>query len=162
MAKPVASPSILYRQISKSQTKRIGVPERLQPCDPLELTVIFTDVPGTLVAIKKGTELASDLHSRIRVVMPQVIRYPLPLTCPPVSREFNERRLRTVCCGHALDVRIEICLCRDQSDVFRFVLNPQSIVLLGGKKHWWPTREKALSRLLRRMGHQVIFAESGE
>jgi len=35
-----------------------------------------------------------------------------------------------------------------------------SIVILGGRKRWWPTKEERLARQLRRAGYEVLFKET--
>jgi hypothetical protein len=35
-----------------------------------------------------------------------------------------------------------------------------SIVVIGGRERWWPTRENKLARQLRREGHEVVFKET--
>jgi hypothetical protein len=54
---------------------------------------------------------------------------------------------------------VRVYLCRDRAEVVRSVLKPHSLVVIGGNRRWWPTREKRLARQLRRSGHAVVFAE---
>ena len=53
-----------------------------------------------------------------------------------------------------------IYLCRDRVETLTAVLSPHSLVVIGGRKRWWPTAEKRLARKLRRAGHEVIFTET--
>jgi hypothetical protein len=54
---------------------------------------------------------------------------------------------------------VHVYLCRDRVATLRAVLKPHSLVVIGGRRTWWPTSEKRLARQLRRSGHQVVFAE---
>jgi hypothetical protein len=55
---------------------------------------------------------------------------------------------------------VQVCLCRDGRQTLEDLLRPHSLVVLGGRKHWWPTRESAMARRLRRAGHEVILIET--
>jgi hypothetical protein len=135
-------------------------PETLNPGGPLEVVVLFTDVPGTLKALKTAAELAHNLSGRIRLLAPQVVPYPLPLERSPVSQEFNERRFQTLASQGCIDTRVEVCLCRDRADAVRRALQPEALVVMGACPSWWPTAETALARKLRRNGHHVILVDS--
>jgi hypothetical protein len=39
-------------------------------------------------------------------------------------------------------------------------LSPNSLVVIGGRKKWWPTNEKLTARRLRKAGHKVLFIET--
>ena len=80
----------------------------------LELTVLFTGLPSTLQALAKANDLAQDLNARIRLVVPQVVPYPLPLESPPVLLEFTESRFRAIAAAQTIETRVEIFLCRDR------------------------------------------------
>jgi len=41
----------------------------------------------------------------------------------------------------------------------RLVLKPHSLIIVGGRKRWWPTSEQRLAQALKKDGHHVIFAE---
>jgi hypothetical protein len=138
--------------------------EKSHPERPLEVVVMFTDVPGTLKALKTAAELAHNLNGRIRVLAPQVVPYPLPLENPPVSKEFNQRRFQTLASqGSApirIDTRVELCLCRDRVAALCQALEFEAVVVMGVRQSWWPTAEKALARKLHSKGHHVILVDS--
>src|ERR1035438_468920 len=123
----------------------------------LEVTVVFTKVPATLRALKMAAELAHNLNGRIRLLVPQVVPYPLPLERPAVSAEFSRRRLQTLASQGSIDTRVEVWLCRDRSDALCQALKPDALVVIGVRRSWWPAAEKALARKLRRKGHEVIL-----
>jgi hypothetical protein len=137
--------------------------EITHPGRAFEVVVMFTDVPGTLRALKTAAELAHNLCGRIRLLAPQVVPYSLPLDSPPVSGKFNERRFQTlVSQGSApvpIDTRVDICLCRDRAEAICQALPPEALVVMGAQRSWWPTAERALARKLRRKGHHVILVE---
>jgi hypothetical protein len=126
----------------------------------LEVTVVFTKVPATLKALKMAAELAHNLNARIRLLVPQVVPYPLPLEKPEVSAEFHRKRLQTLAPHGSIDTRIELWLCRDRFDALSRALEPDALVVMGVRPTWWPTAEKALVRKLRRKGHEVILVDS--
>jgi hypothetical protein len=88
------------------------------------------------------------------------VQYPLPLESPPVLVEFNERRFRLIASQSPVETTVQIYLCRDGLETLTNVLTTGSIVVIGGQKRWWPTREKKLARQLRRAGHDVVFKET--
>jgi len=59
-----------------------------------------------------------------------------------------------------VETSVHIYLCRDRFETLASVLSPRSIVVLGGRKRWWPTREKSLASKLRKAGHEVVFKET--
>ena len=126
----------------------------------LSVAVVFTSVEPTLAALRKAGALAHRLSGRITLLVPQVVPYPLPLTSPPVLLDWNERRFRVIADESPVETTVQIYLCRDHLETLRTVLSPHSLVVVGGRKRWWPTPEKRLARTLRRAGHEVIFTET--
>lgn len=126
----------------------------------LNVTVVFTSVSATVAAMMKAGALAESLGARITMVVPQVVPFPLELTSPPVLLEFQERRFREIAKLSPVEIRVNLYLCRDVIETAKAVLKPHSLVVVGGLRRFWPTREKALARTLRKAGHEVIFIES--
>jgi len=126
----------------------------------LDINVVFTSVDATLAALKQAGTLAHRLAAHITLVVLQSVPYPLPLTKPPVLQDWNERRFRVIANHSSVETTIHLYLCRDRLQTLISVLKPRSLVVIGGRQHWWPTPEKALARTLRRAGHEVIFTET--
>lgn len=148
--------------------ERILVPSTRQPSSPpveegdrqLNVAVVFTSVDSTLAALKEAGALANSLGARIRLVVPQVVPYPLPLESPPILVEFNESRLRVMASESPVETSVQVYLCRDRVEMLLHTLSPNSLVVIGGRKKWWPTSEKLMARRLRQAGHKVILMET--
>jgi len=126
----------------------------------LNIDVIFTSTRETLAALRRASHLANRLNAGITLVVPQAVPYPLPIESPPVLIEFNERRFSALATQCGVEATARIYLCRDPWEALQTALKPQSLVVVGGRKHWWPTAEWRLARKLGRAGHEVIFAEA--
>ena len=147
IAKPVR-PSVNWEAVEGPRPRR------------LEVNVIFTDAQATVVALKTAGSLARDLGACIRVRAAIVVPYALPLDKPPVSVRFTERLLSDLVSRLELDAFepiVHLYLCRNQADTLLQVLSPNSLVVIGGRKHWWPTAERRMARALRSKGHRVVF-----
>ncbi|HTP86712.1 MAG TPA: hypothetical protein VMJ34_07190 [Bryobacteraceae bacterium] len=148
--------------------ERMLMPAARQPEPPppdrpesrLGITVVFTSTEHTTHALRKAAALATRLSAQITLVVPQVVPYPLPLSSPPVLLDFNERRLSAIAAECPVETTVRLYLCRDPLETLRSVLLPRSLIVIGAKKHWWPTREKQLARMLRRAGHEVLLEEA--
>ncbi len=126
----------------------------------LEVNVIFTDPQATVVALKTAGSLARDLGAFIRLRAAIAVPYALPPDAPLVSVPFTERLLSDLVCRPELSTfepNAHLYLCRDQVDTLLRVLRPNSLVVICGRKRWWPTPERRKVRALRSKGHQVIF-----
>jgi hypothetical protein len=146
--------------IQASATRQSGQPPVGDTDPKLNIAVVFTSVQATLLALKEAGILASSLGARITLMACQVVPYPLALGNPPVQSDFNEKRFRIIASEGSVETIVRICLCRDPFEALTRALSPFSLIVLGGRKRWWPTREKTLVRRLRRAGHEVLFIES--
>jgi len=130
-------------------------PTRLGDGGKLDLKVIITDLSRTAAALKTARAMASGLSARITVLLAQVVPYPLPLAAPPVSVEFTRRLLESVAADE--NTKFEILLCRDRYETLHDALPADSVVIVGARKrHWWPSWERKLARILRHNGRRVL------
>jgi hypothetical protein len=121
------------------------------------ITVVFTTTQATLAALKHARELVHGMGEEIRILVPQVVPYALPLNHPAADPAFRIRPLRKAAAQGTVDMRIDVLLCRDPRLAVPQALRPHSVVLIGSRNHrWWPARESSLKRVLRRAGHHVI------
>lgn len=126
----------------------------------LNISVIFTAVEPTAAALRMAGALAGGWNAHITLVVPQIVPYPLPLASPPVLLDFHERRLQELASRSPVETTVSVYLCRDREETLVSVLKPGSLIVLGGKRRWWPTAEGRLAKVLRRAGHEVIFART--
>ncbi len=127
----------------------------------LRVSVLFTTPEATLLALRKAAALAARMQARILLIAVDIVPFRLSLGVPIVPSHFLERQLLSLVakCGiDAAEIRIEIFLCRDQRACLKQVLQPRSLVVVGGKTHWW-SREKRLRHWLVRLGHEVVFVD---
>ena len=125
-----------------------------------EVNVIFTDPQATVAALKAASSLARDLGASIRVRAAISVPYTLPLDEPPVSLLFTERLLSNLVCRleqDAFESTIHLYLCRGRVETLLQVRTPNSLVVIGGRKHWWPTAASRMAKALRSKGHRVVF-----
>ena len=124
----------------------------------LEIVVLHTRISETLHALKTAAQLAQDLSGRIRLLVLEIVPYPLPLHRPDVSLPSTQRRFRTLAENTAIETAVDIHLVRDPQKALESVLEPHSIVVMGGRRTWWPSAHSRVAKRLERQGHQVVFA----
>jgi hypothetical protein len=136
-------------------------PARTRSASGLHIVVLFTSTDATSAALGKARALSDGLGAQILLLRTRVVPYPLDLPTPTVT-SFEESRLREFVAQlpseKALETTVLLCFCRDEWEALRTALPPDSLVVLGPKRRWWPSREKMLARKLRRAGHDVVFA----
>jgi hypothetical protein len=111
------------------------------------VVVLHTSVPETLAALKTAARLAGGLMARIRLLVIQVVPYPLPLDRPAVALPFTQRRFHTIAEGVAIETNVDIHLVRDRDLALESLLEPHSTIVTGGKR----------LKKLERAGHELIY-----
>jgi hypothetical protein len=96
--------------------------------------------------------LAQKLEAHIRLLMPYEVPYTLPLTKPAVPVEFLEGQIRNLAGKTRLEVAAHIYLCRDKKRTLKLLLRPHSLIVVGGKKRWWPTSAQKLAQVFASKG----------
>lgn len=132
------------------------------PLQPLEITVIFTGPAATLSALMWAHQCAQTLNAHIVLVCQVVPRY-FDFTKSPISTTFMERQLCSMAAAWCPDVAVEIriVLCRHLDQCLKRIFDRESVVILGGRKRWWHSREQRLAKTLESSGHRVLFVDSG-
>jgi len=135
--------------------------------DPIRLDVVYTG-RSTRQALKKAVDLAAGLEARIRVILPRVVPFPLPLHDPPVSRGFDRRRVLSMVNRYAPGACVLICYCRDEVTGLLHALGQglevasrHTIVMAGKKRRWFPTKEQRTAERLEAAGLNVVFVDHG-
>lgn len=124
-----------------------------------EIKVLFTGEAETRVALESAARLAGRLNARMSLLVLQTVPLPLEPEHSPVSIEFLRERMRELAASVDAEVEVQIYLCRDKMEVLPRAFGIPSLVVMGGRKRWWPGRKTRLGQALERLGHKVIYIE---
>lgn len=141
-------------------TRRAERPEPIDPDSKLEIFVVSTSAELARATLKKAGSLASRLGARILVWVMQAVPYTLPLSASAELLSLDANLIRKIADECQVDTTVFWCACRDEWETLQAGLIPGSLVVVGVRRRWWPTREKSLARKLRRAGHEVILTET--
>ena len=125
----------------------------------LEIYVLYTTHTGTLAALKTASQLAANLSICPKVLRLHSVPYTLPLERPAVSTDFLEEQVRALAFESPTEFTARVCLCREPRWSLRQLFPPHSVIVIAGKKCWWPTKEQSWAKWLRNDGHEVLFLE---
>jgi len=127
------------------------------------VNVIFTDVRSTAAALNFAQSFARELGARISLRAAIAVPFQLPLERPPISIAFLQYVMRELVAQlktETFDPTLHLYLCRDRVWTLSKILEPNSLVVIGGRKRWWPTAETRMARTLQDKGHRVVFVDS--
>ena len=125
------------------------------------VSVVYTTFEDTLEASRIAADLAQAMQVPLRVVHFRTVPRQVPVDQPdglsPVETEAFVGRLRQ---EGITTARVRVYLCRDELRTIPYAFSPHSIVVIGGRRSWWPTRAERWRRTLEEAGHFVMFVDS--
>jgi hypothetical protein len=131
-----------------------------QSSERLQVNVLYTSQSGTLAALKVASRLSANLGTHPKVLRLYAVPYTLPLERAAVPIDSLEEQLRALACESTTEFTARIYLCRESRWTLRELFPPHSVIVLAGRKRWWPTKEQRWTRVLKKEGHEVIFVNS--
>jgi hypothetical protein len=134
-----------------------GLPPADENGERPQVNVLYTTHAGTLAALKMASRLGAELGIYPTVLRLYAVPYTLPLEMPAVAMGFLEEQIHALARESPTEVTARIILCREPRRSLPEILRPHSLIVLGGTKRWWPTKEQWWARMLRKDGHEVIF-----
>jgi hypothetical protein len=142
-------------------TRKAETPDLPLPGDNgqrLQVNVLYTTHSKTLAALRITSRLGAELGACPKVLLLYAVPYTLPLERPAVPAGFLEERIRALARESPTEITARIILCREPRRSLRQILRPHSVIVIGGRKGWWPSKEQRVAWRLSRDGHEVIFA----
>jgi hypothetical protein len=125
--------------------------------EELDIVVPYTEWSVTDALLKRAAAFTAGLNARLRLVAVHTVPYASPYGCPAAVHAHLVEQLVDLAGRCPLPVNPQVVLARGRAEGFAYVLKPESIVLLGARKHWWRTEEEKLARSLARDGHKVVL-----
>jgi len=124
-----------------------------------KIYVVFTNIHDASQALKSAAVWADRLNFGIDLIVPWVVPYPLPPSNPTASIEFILNQIRWTTVSNDVPVEAHVYLCRDRLQILIEVLPARSVVVIGGKRTWWPSASVRLARQLRSRGYFAVLAK---
>jgi hypothetical protein len=144
------APRTREKAVSQHEPRRVG---------PGEVFVIFTSTDDTLRAVRVASRLAREMRSGVTIVHFRPIGFGAPLEEPPglspVETDAFKARLEAEAC----DARIRVCVCREARQAIPSVIEEHSLIVIGGRRRWWPTPSDRWRRTLEGQGYLVVLVD---
>ncbi len=124
-----------------------------------DISVIYTTADETLAALRAADELARPLKRLVRLIDFRVVQVGAPVEAPTGRSPIETNGLLDRVRSDGIDVQVEVYVCRDVRCAIPRVFTDHSLIVLGGRHHWWPTRTERLRQILERRGHFVLLVD---
>jgi hypothetical protein len=123
-----------------------------------EVCVLRTSTDETRLAIQIASDLAHAMAARLTLIDLRPVRNPDPPSIPGGEADWTTafvERLRS----QGLDIGVRFYVCGDERQAIPFAFRPNSLIVIGGKRSWLPTRTECLRRTLEAAGHLVLSVD---
>jgi hypothetical protein len=122
--------------------------------------IVFTTIDETLAAVRVAAELGKTMGVPLSLIHFRAVPYPLSVEAPaglsPVETEAFMDRLR----AEGIDVQVRVYLCRNERRVIPFAFKPHCLIVIGGRRNWWPTAADRWRQRLEVAGHFVLLVDA--
>jgi hypothetical protein len=126
--------------------------------------VVHTSVEGTVAALRVAGDFAKALH--VPVTITEFRTFPdASAPCKPGQDEPLEMSAVETrsCVAHlraqGLDIHVRAYVSRDPLRAVPWAFRPRSLIVVGGRRSWWPTEGERWRRTLEAADHFVVFVD---
>jgi len=134
-----------------------GSIENFSAAAEMEVVVPYTEWGITEALLKRAAALTAGLNVRLTLVAVNAIPYPATFPGPTAVHAHLVDQLEALASRCTLPVQAQVVLARSREEGFRYMLRPDSMVLVGTRKRFWRTAEERLAKMLVNDGHKVAL-----
>jgi hypothetical protein len=124
--------------------------------------IIFTTIAETLAAVRVADALGKAMAVPLTLIHFRTVAYPVPADAPrgvtSIETDAFVARLRI----EGYDVRVRVYSCPAKRQVIPFAFKRRSLIVIGGRRSWWPTRPERWRRRLEAAGHFVVLVDTSD
>ena len=125
--------------------------------EEMEVVVPYTEWAVTDALLKRAAALTAGLNVRLTLVAVQPIPYPADFPGPSAVHAHLVEQLENLASRSTLPVQAQVVMARSRDEGLRYMLRPDSTVLVGTRKRPWRTSEERLAKMLVADGHKVAL-----
>jgi hypothetical protein len=119
--------------------------------------VPYTEWSVTEALLKRAAALTAGLNVRLTLVAVNAIPYPSTFPGPTAVHAHLVEQLKSLAGQCPMPVQAQVVLARSREEGLRYMLRPDSMVLVGTRKRFWRTAEERLAKMLVNDGHKVAL-----
>ena len=123
------------------------------------VSVVYTGFDETLKAARVGADLATKMRVPLRVVHFRTVPRQLDVERPDGLSPIESEAFTTRLIEEGISARARVYLCRDEAKTVPYAFKPHSIVVIGGRHSWLPTRVERWRHALEDAGHFVLLVD---
>jgi hypothetical protein len=128
-----------------------------EPVGELEVVVPYTEWAVTAALLKRAETLTAGLNVKLKLIAVHAVPFPATFECPAAVHAHLVEQVMDLASRCPFPVDAQVVLARSRDEGFRYMLKPESTVLLGARKHFWRTAEERLAKTLVADGHKVAL-----
>lgn len=123
----------------------------------IEVVIAHTDYSLTAAVLTRAAQLMAGLNARVLLLAVHTVPLPASYASAGSSHAHLVGELIDLAEASPLPVTPHVVMARGREEGFRFVLKPESTVLVGSKRSRWQSAEERLARALAKDGHKVAL-----
>jgi hypothetical protein len=124
--------------------------------------VVYTSIDGTLAAVRVAGDFARALGVPVTLIHFRSVPYALSVDQPNGVSPVETDGFVTLLRAEGLDTRVRVYLCRDPRRALPLAFRAHSLIVVAGRRSWWPTESERWRRTLEAAGHFVLFVDPSE
>lgn len=153
----------IVRLFGEHVQKQLGsTPDSLLRPQSFCVNLVYTQPEATAAALRAAESLAQDLESTIHVRALVPVPCQLEIDCGFYSAQaligLLEKLLQRVG-SNRCEYVLHVYVCRSRIETLLRVLRPSSLLVIGGRRRFWPTAEGRIAKAMRAAGHSVAFVD---
>ena len=121
--------------------------------------VVYTSIDDTLAAARVAANFAEPLGVPVTLIHFRTVPFALPVDEPTGMSPVETDEFRARLHAEGLDLHVRVHLCRDGHRAVPSAFGPHSLIVIAGRRRWWPTASERWRRTLEAAGHFVVFVD---
>jgi hypothetical protein len=138
-------------------SEALGLSNAARNTSSAEVVVLHTGPELTAGALRAATNLTEGLNFHAVLLAVHIVPYPLQLGPLAIMEKHLQAELQKAAAVCDMPVTARITFARDLAEAFRQSVHPESLVVIGTRKHWWRTRAEKWARELAQHGFRTAL-----
>jgi hypothetical protein len=124
--------------------------------------VVHTALHETLAALRVAGDFARALSVPLTVIQFRTGTHDAVLHDAEGMSRIHTEGIFTRLRAENPDIRGRVYVCSNERRAIPLAFRPQSLIVIAGRRSWWPTQSERWRRMLEAAGQFVVFVDTSE